>query len=69
MRITVKVVPNSGRQEVVEVEKDTYKVFLKKTPKENKANEELIKLLSRRLKKKVRIVTGKTSRKKTLELQ
>lgn len=67
MRITVKVKTNSKKQEIVQ-EDNHYKVFLKSQPIEGKANEELIKLLSRHFKKKVRIVSGLRGKEKIVEI-
>ena len=49
MRLKIKVTPNSGRQELVKLSDGEYKVFLKKSHEDNKANEELIKFLQTEL--------------------
>jgi uncharacterized protein len=67
MRITVKVKTNSKKQEIIQ-EDNSYKVFLKSQPIEGKANEELIKLLSKHFKKKVKIVSGLRGKEKIVEL-
>ena len=69
MRLKIKVQPNSGRQEIQQISKDKYKVFLKKSPENNKANEELIKLLSKHLHSKVNIIKGFTSKRKLIEIK
>ena len=69
MRIAVRVVTNSGKQEVTKISPDEYKVFLKRSPENNKANEELVKMLSKHFKRKVTILRGKTSRNKIIEIK
>jgi uncharacterized protein len=46
--------------------KDTYRVEIKAEAKDNKANIELMKFLSKLLKRRVEIVTGFTSKEKIL---
>ena len=48
--------------------KKAYKINLKAKPVECKANKELIKFLSKELKKKVRIISGFRSKEKILEI-
>lgn len=68
--IKIKVKPNSGEQEIVENENsDGYVVNLKSAPENNKANTELIKLLEKYFKKKIKIKSGFTSRNKLIEVQ
>lgn len=68
MLIKVKVKPNSKKQEIVKISKEEYLIYLKKPAQDNKANEELIKLLKKELKKPARIVKGLTSRTKLIEV-
>ncbi len=68
MRLKIKAQPNSGRQEIQKISDDEYKVFSKKSPKDNKANNELEKFLSKHLKKQVKIIKGFTSKRKTIEI-
>lgn len=67
MILKVKVKPNSKKQEI-EKKEGFYLVHLKSFPKNNKANMELIKLLKKHFKKKVKIKSGFTSRIKVVEL-
>jgi uncharacterized protein (TIGR00251 family) len=67
MRLEVTVVPRSGRFRFSSKE-GKLKVYLASAPESNKANLELIKEMKRLLKADVRIVSGKTSRKKILEI-
>ncbi|MCK4649644.1 DUF167 domain-containing protein [Candidatus Pacearchaeota archaeon] len=69
MRLNIKVCPNSSRQEIqTDINGKIQKVFLKKPAKENKANIELEKLLSKYFKAKVKIIKGHTSKTKTIEV-
>ena len=69
MKIKVKVQPNSKIQKIQPMSEDEYKVFLRKSATENKANMELIKVMTKYFKKKATIEKGFTSKKKTLEIQ
>jgi len=69
MKLNIKVQPNSGRQEIKQISENEYKIFLKKSPEDNKANKELIKLLSKNFNSKVNIIKGHTSKKKVIELK
>ncbi len=68
MRINVKVFPNSGREEIIEISKEEFKVYLKKPAEENKANLELLKLLKKHFGGEIKIIKGFTSRKKVVEV-
>ena len=67
-KIIVKT--NSSKNEIVSYDenKKAYRINLNAKPIEGKANKELIKFLSKQLKKKVRIVSGFTSKEKIIEL-
>ena len=67
MRIKVKIHPNSS-QEKIEKKDEQYEVWLKEKPIDNKANEKLIKILSKHFKRKVSIKSGFTSREKIVEI-
>ena len=69
MKLQIKVQPNSSKQQIqTDLDGKIIKVFLKKPAKENKANIELEKLLSKHLKAKVKIIKGHTSKTKTIEV-
>ncbi len=67
MRVWVKVVPGSGREEVREG--DPMVVYLKEPAEEGRANRELVKVLSRYFGARVRIVKGLKSRRKLVEVE
>ncbi len=77
--IRVKVIPQSSPQGIVEILKEsidgeevlTYKIRLKAPPEKGKANEELIKFLSREFKTpkdQIEIISGKTERIKLIKI-
>ena len=67
---TVNVKPNSSKNEIVDFDKENKTLIVKiaAVPEKDKANKELIKFLSKELKKKVKLVKGLKSRKKIIEL-
>jgi|YelNatPaOPRAMG01_1025707.scaffolds.fasta_scaffold02323_19 uncharacterized protein (TIGR00251 family) len=71
MRITVRVKPNSGKQEV-KVENDVYTVTLNSPPLEGKANRELIEVLADYFnvpKSRIDIVSGHKGRVKIVDIK
>jgi uncharacterized protein (TIGR00251 family) len=67
--IRVKVLPRSSRNQVIGKEGDHFKVKLTSPPVEGKANKSLIELLAKRLgiaKKRIEIISGKSSKEKTI---
>ncbi|MBD3252776.1 hypothetical protein GF386_03535 [Candidatus Pacearchaeota archaeon] len=74
MKINARVIPGSGRQEIVKINNDFYKIYLKKTPEDNKANFELLKLLKNYFKnsydfENIKIIKGRFSRNKIVEIK
>jgi uncharacterized protein (TIGR00251 family) len=72
MKFTVKVKPNSRKNEVKRAEDGTLTIFVTDPPREGKANEKLIKLLSEYLKKPKRcisIVAGFKSKNKIVKIE
>ena len=70
MKIKVKVIPNSLRNEIDKKE-DYYLVKLKSSPENNKANIELIRILAKYFNttyNNIKLKRGKTSRNKILEI-
>lgn len=67
-RITIIAKPNSPKTELLGYgeEKQAYRVNVHAPPEGGKANIELVKFFSKLTKKKVRIVSGLTSKKKVL---
>ncbi len=68
MIIHVVVRPASGRQEIVAISETDFKVWLKSPAKDGKANEELQKVLTRYFKRKIVLIRGLTSSRKTIEV-
>lgn len=69
-RFKIIVKPNSRENRIISFneEKNSYLIGIKSKPKDNKANIEAIKFLSRLLKKKVKIASGLKSREKLVEV-
>ena len=70
MRISIKVKPNS-KIEKVEQAGETYTVYVKEPPQEDKANQAVINLLSAYFKvpkSRISISKGKKSRQKIVEI-
>jgi len=68
--LKVKVIPRSSINKIAGFEGDTLKVKVKSAPVEGLANKDLIQLLSKCLrvaKEKVEIISGHTSRVKTVK--
>ncbi|MBN1455862.1 MAG: DUF167 domain-containing protein [Methanomicrobia archaeon] len=66
-RRTIKVIPNSPADEVIEAEPLIVRV--KAPPTKGKANKAVINLLAHHFNANVRIVAGATSRKKVVEIE
>jgi len=69
-RISIKVIPKSGRSELKMVGK-TLKAWLKSAPADGKANEELVRTLADKLKiakSNIEISSGFSSRNKIVDI-
>lgn len=69
--LTIKVVPQSGRQEFTIDKSGRLKCYLKSAPEKNRANIELIKLIASQLgitNDQVTILTGHTARTKRIHI-
>lgn len=69
MILEVKVKPNSSKQELISLGEGKYELYIKSPPENNKANLELIKVMSKHFKKEIKILRGKTSRSKIIEVK
>ena len=72
MILNVKVKPNSSKQEVESFGGGRYLVYVKSEPENNKANDEMIKLLSKELgvpQNSMKIKFGQTSNNKIVEIR
>jgi uncharacterized protein len=72
MIIRVKVKPNSSKQSVESFGNDRYLVHVKSAPENDKANIEMIKLLSKHLgvpEKSFHINFGRTSHEKIIDIK
>jgi len=68
MRIKIKLHPNSSREKIEKIGDDFYEVWLSAKPVNGKANATLEKFLKKEFGGKARIVSGFTSRIKSVEV-
>jgi len=71
MRITIKVIPRSKKNRVVEAGEGRFRVYLTAPPVEGKANKALIECLADHFgvkRRQVRIVLGQKNREKVVEV-
>ena len=72
MYFNVKVIPNSSVQKLIKIKELYYRAKLKSQPVRNKANQELIGLLSQHFqlpKKNIKILAGYTSQEKLIKIE
>ena len=67
-RVRVVVKPNARESKILQQTADTMTIAIAAQPEKGKANLELIKFLSKKLKKQVRIVSGFEKRTKIVEV-
>ena len=69
-KITIYVKTNSSKNKIVEwlPDKKMLKVEIKALPEKGKANLEIVKFFSKLLKKKVKISSGLTSKRKVIRI-
>jgi len=71
MKIKIKVIPNSKKIRIERLNSDEFKVYLTQKPQDNKANEQLLEVLSEFLnvkKSNIKILKGLHSRQKLIEI-
>lgn len=71
-RIAVKITPRAHRSEIAGREGDVYKLRVSSPPVEGQANEACVRLLADALDvapSSIRIVTGRSSRSKIIEIE
>jgi uncharacterized protein (TIGR00251 family) len=71
-RLTIKVVPGAIRNEVVGWLGESLKIRVRAAPERGKANEAVVRVLAEALAlptERVRIVAGRTSPRKTVEIE
>ena len=72
VKLAVKITPNAGRNEILGLSNDTWRIKIAAQPERGKANKELIDFLSSRLgvkKDNVMIIKGQTSHNKMVMVQ
>ncbi|MEA2006545.1 MAG: DUF167 domain-containing protein [Patescibacteria group bacterium] len=71
MRIYIKVTPNASSRDLEEIAPSQFKVRVCASPEKGKANDELVKILSKYFKvakRQIEIVGGKTSKEKIVDI-
>ena len=71
MKIKIRVIPKASRNKLEKLEDDSYKAYLTVPPIDGKANDALIRLLSKEFhiaKTSIKIVRGEKSRNKVIEI-
>lgn len=71
MKYTIKVIPKSSQNQIIEQKDDFLKIKLKAIPEKGKANDELIKFLSKHFKipkSNINIIKGQTNKNKIIEI-
>lgn len=68
MRIKIKVIPNSRRNEVLDAGEKQLIVRVKEKAEKGKANLAVINLLKKHFRRKVRIVSGFSGKMKVIEV-
>ncbi len=69
MLLSIKAKPSSQKEEVVKLNNNTFKVFVKEPPVKGRANQAIINLLANYFhiaKSQIRIVKGEKSREKVI---
>ncbi len=71
MRLTVRALPNSSKNSIEQISETELKIKVTSSPTDGKANDTIIRLLSKHLKvpqRPIKIVRGLTSRNKVIEI-
>ena len=66
--LSVLVKPNSRKTEIIKIKDNVVKIAIAAPAEDNKANIELIKFVSKMLKRKVTIISGLKSKNKLLKI-
>ena len=72
MIINVKVKPNASKNEVIQIDSNTFEVKTTATPENGKANQSVVELLAKFFrvgKTKISIIKGQTGRLKVVEIR
>jgi len=71
MKIFIKAHPNANKERIEKIDENHYCVWVKELPVQGKANQAIIDALAEYFKvapQKLKIVSGYTSRQKTIEI-
>ncbi len=67
--IKVKLHPSSSQEKIQKIGENSYEVWIKEKPINNKANIEVVRLLKKYFNKNVEIKSGFTSKNKIIKLK
>ena len=69
MKLRIKIHANSSQEKIEKISLDFYEVWIKEKPLNNKANEEIVKILKKYFKRNVEIKSGFKGRNKIIEIE
>jgi len=72
MQLFIKVTPKAKLNKIIQLDNHTYQIYTTASPDKGKANQSVIKLLSKKLKiskSKLIIIKGEKSKHKIIEIQ
>lgn len=72
MKISVLVKPNARLDKIERIKEDYYLVWVKEKPKENKANQAVVEVLSAHLglpKSRIALIKGRSSKHKVFSIE
>ncbi len=69
MKIKIKLHSGSSQEKIIKISGNSYEVWLKEKPIDNKANKSLEKLMKKYLNRIVYVISGFTSRNKIIEVE
>ncbi len=71
MRIELKVITRAKKENIQKISENSYRIKVSSPPEKDKANKKIIELISRKFgvkKNNIRIVSGKTSNRKIVDV-
>lgn len=71
MKLSVKVIPSSSKDQIIKIDELSFKIKTTKPPEDGKANEAVIEILADYFKIKksqINIISGHTSQKKIIDI-
>ncbi len=72
MQLNIKVIPKAKLNKIIKINDSSYQIYTTAPPDKGKANQAIIKLLSKKLnipKSKISLIKGEKNRHKIIEIQ